>query len=209
MEISLTGAGKKFYSDWIFRNVSLHLKDGSRTAITGPNGSGKSTFIQVLAGAVMLTEGKVMYSANEKPVADDQVYRHMSFASPYLEVIEEFTLKEMVEFHRSMKPSAYTTEEMLCDSGLEGKADSVIKFFSSGMKQRVRLTLALLTAAPVILLDEPCSNLDNSGVQWYRQMIDKHGTGKTIIVASNNHEEEYFFCSEQITMTQLKNGTSR
>ena len=89
-------------------------------------------------------------------------------------------------------------------SGLESKKDKVFKFFSSGMKQRIKLTLAILSDTSILLLDEPCSNLDSEVVKWYQEMIRKYAMDRTIIVASNNQKEEFGFCDKQISIDDLK-----
>jgi ABC-type multidrug transport system ATPase subunit len=206
VEISLNGAGKKFYREWIFRNADLSFPPGNKTVIIGPNGSGKSTLLQVIAGSVLLTEGSLTYSSSGKIIDKDSVYREIAFASPYLELIEEFTLREIVSFHFRMRNAlrGMPVDTILEITGLPDKALKIFKFFSSGMKQRIKLALALLTDAPAVLLDEPCSNLDGEGVKWYQQMIQEYAGDRIVVVASNEHHEEYFFCDSSIMMKDLK-----
>jgi ABC-type multidrug transport system ATPase subunit len=72
------------------------------------------------------------------------------------------------------------------------------------MKQRVKLTLALLSDTDILLLDEPCSNLDEEGILWYKSMIANHSEGRIVVVASNQVAEEYFFCKVILNMNDLK-----
>jgi ABC-type multidrug transport system ATPase subunit len=206
VEISLKDCGKKFYREWIFRHTSITFSGNQKTVIIGPNGSGKSTLLQVIAGATMLTEGKVRYIKNNVEIEENNIYKEISLAAPYLELIEEFTLKEVIKYHHRLKPSlpGLTVESMLELTGLANKADNIVKFFSSGMKQRVKLSLALLTDTPLLFLDEPCSNLDRDGVAWYSQMVTRYAGDRIVIVASNQHEEEYFFCTEKLHMSDFK-----
>jgi ABC-type multidrug transport system ATPase subunit len=206
VEIILSDAGKKFYREWIFRHVNLTFSSNQKIVITGPNGSGKSTLLQVLAGATTLTEGKLNYKTNGNNVDDDSVFNHISFASPYLELIEEFTLLEIIKFQIKLKRpiTGLTVQSILEKTGLEPKANGIFKFFSSGMKQRVRLSLAMMSDTPVLILDEPCSNLDAEGVEWYRQMINHFASDRLVIVASNEHKEEYFFCDTHLHITDFK-----
>lgn len=206
MKISLIDAGKKFYREWIFRHANISFSESQKAVIIGPNGSGKSTLLQVIAGATTMSEGELTYMDNTRQVDPDSIYNEIAFAAPYLELIEEFTLREIVTFHRKLKPSLknISVNMMLEASGLASKSDSIIKFFSSGMKQRVKLSLALLSDTPVLLLDEPCSNLDSEGVKWYREMISQYAGNRLVIVASNEHEEEYFFCESKLMMSDFK-----
>ena len=206
MTITLNKAGKKFYREWIFRNLNLTLEAGSKWVLLGPNGSGKSTLLQILSGAVGLTEGDIKFHSENKEVSIDDVFQSMSISAPYLELIEEFTLEEIIHFHFKFKKAknGLSEAEVLKLSGLESKKDKVFKFFSSGMKQRIKLTLAILSDTPILLLDEPCSNLDSHVVKWYQEMIAQYAMDRTIIVASNNQQDEFAFCDQRISIDSLR-----
>lgn len=206
MTITLNKAGKKFYREWIFRNLDLTLEHGAKLVILGPNGSGKSTLLQILSGATGLTEGQIKYHSDSSEISIDEIYHSISISAPYLELIEEFTLEEIIHFHFKFKKAKnnLSEAEVLNLSGLESKKDKVFKFFSSGMKQRIKLTLAILSDTSILLLDEPCSNLDSEVVKWYQEMIRKYAMDRTIIVASNNQKEEFGFCDKQISIDDLK-----
>lgn len=206
MEISLNSAGKKYYREWIFRKTNISFSTGQNTVILGPNGSGKSTLLQVIAGAVLPNEGSLTYHDGRKEVLPDNIYSHISFASPYLELVEEFTLLEIIRFHFKFKKSIgrISENEILETTGLQKKSNQVFKYFSSGMKQRVKLALALLSDTSILLLDEPCSNLDNNGVEWYQQMIKSYSSDRIVIVASNQNEKEYSFCESKLNMVDFK-----
>ena len=206
MKISLYSAGKKYYREWIFRKTNLSFSSGQNTVILGPNGSGKSTLLQVIAGAVLPNEGSIYYHDGVKEVLSESIFHHVSFASPYLELIEEFTLPEIIRFHFKFKKSVggISENEILEATGLQKRSNQVFKYFSSGMKQRVKLTLAFLSDTSILLLDEPCSNLDKNGIDWYQQMIKTYTSGRIVIVASNQNEEEYFFCDSKLNMADYK-----
>lgn len=206
MTITLNKAGKKFYREWIFRNLDLTLEAGSKWVILGPNGSGKSTLLQILSGATGLTEGEIKFHSASKEIPVEEIFHSISISAPYLELIEEFTLEEIIHFHfKFKKPKNNLTEaEVLNLSGLESKKDKVFKFFSSGMKQRIKLTLAILSDTSILFLDEPCSNLDSEVVKWYQEMIREYAMDRTIIVASNNQKEEFDFCDKKLSIDDLK-----
>jgi ABC-type multidrug transport system ATPase subunit len=204
MNIVVEKAGKRFYRDWIFRDVNISLQDNDSLAILGPNGSGKSTLLQMLAGYVTPTEGKVTHSSDNKGLHQQDVFRYVSFASPYLELIEEFTLEEIVDTHfKFKKPVAgFSSAEIVAATDLQQSAKKVFKYFSSGMKQRVKLTLALLSDTPLILLDEPASNLDKNAVKWYRSLVEKYTREKLVIVCSNHQADEYDFCKQTLSLSK-------
>lgn len=195
MTIGLADIGKRFGRNWIFRHVDVEARPDQHLAILGPNGSGKSTLLQVILGSQIPTEGRVTY--NGADYDPDLMVGRFSMASPYLELIEEFTLTELTEFHHEVLPfrGGLLPQDVVQATGLIHAKDKFIRHFSSGMKQRVRLALALLSDTPVVLLDEPTSNLDRSAVEWYTHLVRANMEGRTLIVASNRVHEEYAFCT--------------
>jgi ABC-type multidrug transport system ATPase subunit len=217
MKISLTNAGKRFNRDWIFRNFTQEFTSGIAYAITGPNGSGKSTLLQVIGGAMMMSEGSAQYIignarpddrgqlAIDKEVHVDKAFQHISIAAPYLELIEEMTLQEFLQFHSQFKPllPGFNIQQIIAEIGLQAATHKQIRFYSSGMKQRVKLAQAIFSKVPCILLDEPCTNLDAAGIALYHQLVSKYCNDRLIIVSSND-EQEYSFCTEKISILDYK-----
>jgi ABC-type multidrug transport system ATPase subunit len=205
MTISLNHTGKRFNYDWIFRRITFTFLEGGRYAILGPNGSGKSTLLQVISGHLHHNEGTVTYNIAEKSIDNDAFFRYCAIAAPYLELIEEFTLAEIIQFHVQFKPllPGFTAKEIAGMVGLEKAMDKQLRYFSSGMKQRIKLALAIFSDVPVLLLDEPCTNLDAAGVQLYQQLIEQYCGQRTLIVSSND-EQEYYMCPERIQIVDYK-----
>ncbi len=204
MDISLTNIGKRYRLQWIFRGFSYQFKTGEQYAILGPNGSGKSTLSKVISGHLSPSEGKVEFSLKDKKLDIDEVYRHISIAGPYIDVIEEFTLLEMLEFHLKFKPyiNQLKPKNLVEILNFSSSRHKEIRFFSSGMKQRLKLVLAICSETPLILLDEPTTNLDAQGVEWYRELIETYTKDRTLIIASNV-EHDYDFCQHQIRVTNF------
>lgn len=203
MEILLQNTGKRFNREWIFRHVSYQFAARGKYAITGNNGSGKSTLLQVIAGSLMHNEGTVQYSLQNNLIADENIFKHISIAAPYLELIEEMTAKEFLQFHHSFKPLLVDFKEALHTVQLEKAADRQIRYFSSGMKQRLKLAQAFLSYTPVLLLDEPTTNLDSEGIALYHALI-KDYTGDRLVIISSNDMQEYEFCDEVIAIGDYK-----
>lgn len=205
MTIRLSNAGKRFNREWIFRGADLEFASGVSYAVTGPNGSGKSTFLQTIGGMLMPSEGKVIFTVGGKVVEPEQDFQYISFCAPYLEVIEEMTLVEFLEFHQHFKPlvQGFSVQQVIAAIDLEGAAHKQIRYYSSGMKQRVRLGQAIFSDTPAVLLDEPCSNLDQKGVELYHHLIATYCPGRLVIVCSND-EVEYSFCRERLSITAWK-----
>ncbi|MEO8819684.1 MAG: ABC transporter ATP-binding protein [Ginsengibacter sp.] len=205
MRINLIKLGKRFNRDWIFRNLDFQFEQGKHYAITGPNGSGKSTLLQIISSATIFNEGKISYFENDELFNSEKIFQKVSFAAPYLDVVEEMTLTEFFSFHHSMKGwlPALNTEEIIHLSSLEGAADKQIRYYSSGMKQRVKLAQAIFSNTPVILLDEPLTNLDEEGIILYHKLIEKYCKSRLVIVSSND-KKEYSFCDEIIDIRKYK-----
>ncbi|QQL48853.1 ABC transporter ATP-binding protein [Mucilaginibacter ginkgonis] len=205
LSISLDNTGRRFNRDWIFRGVEYTFNSGSCYAILGPNGSGKSTLLQVINGSLGASAGKVSYSLNNLIIPQENIFQHLSIAAPYLELIEEFTLSEMVDFHFKFKPYLPGIDKnILIDLlNLPSAEHKQIKYFSSGMKQRLKLILAFCADTPLLMLDEPCSNLDSQGVEWYRSLVERFLANRLTIIGSNQ-PYEYDFCNYNLYITDYK-----
>lgn len=205
MEITLSNTGKRYNREWIFRRFNYQFQSGKNYAITGPNGSGKSTLLQVIAGATLHNEGTIEYNNGQQKNNNEQHYKNISIAAPYLELIEEMTAKEMLGFHSKFKPliSSLSIQEMLKIVGLENATNKQLRYFSSGMKQRLKLAQAFFSNTPVLLLDEPTTNLDADGIDLYRSLISNYTRDKLVIVSSNV-KQEYDFCEEVIKISDYK-----
>jgi len=206
MQIHFTAASKRFNKEWIFSNLNFSFTTGQHYALIGNNGSGKSTLLQIIAGYIGLTKGEIHWTNTAGDAIDSaNVFRHISIAAPYLELVEEFTALEQIAFHQQFKPlqNGLSPIELLEKIGLSNAANKQIRNFSSGMKQRLKLALAIFDQAPILLLDEPCSNLDQEGIQTYHQLMQAYAMHKLIIVASND-PQEYKFCSQQVSLSEFK-----
>ena len=205
MKISLTDAGKRFNRDWIFRHLNFTFETPGSYAIVGPNGSGKSTLLQLIAGSLDITEGKINWWVNSTPIDDSNVFRSISITAPYLELIEEMTAVEFLNFHKQFKPflENISTGQIISQIGLTTSAGKQIRYYSSGMKQRIKLAQAIFSDTPLVLLDEPCTNFDEEGYQLYFSLIDKYCKSRLVIVSSNE-EKEFSFCKESINIQNYK-----
>ena len=205
MKIVLENLGKRFGSDWIFKSLNYTFSSNEHYAIIGGNGSGKSTLMKAISGGLLLTKGKLIYSKNNSMVQEEDIWNYVSYAAPYIEIIEEFTLRECIDFHFHFHPvlKDIKKNEIISVLGLEKHQHKQVKSFSSGMRQKLKLGLAFFSARPILLLDEPTSNLDAAAISWYKDMLTRFTKEKIVIIASNV-EEEYGHCSERINMANYK-----
>ena len=207
MQIQLEQLGKRYQYEWIFKNLDYTFVSGESYAILGHNGSGKSTLMQVLSAYLSASKGKIHFSQNGLAIPVGEVYQWVSYTAPYIDLIDEFTLLELLEFHQKFKPF----QNQLDSSGLlailqlsKQNYNKPLKFFSSGMKQRVKLVLAICAQTPVLLLDEPTITLDRQGVAWYQGLLQKYALGKRLFIVASNVKEDYQFCSQYLRITDYK-----
>ncbi len=204
MKIKLTNVGKRFNREWIFRHFNFEFHSQKSYAITGPNGSGKSTLLQIIAGAIIFNEGEIEYFLDDKKIDSEKVYTNISIAAPYLELVEELTLTEFLQFHSALKNwlPRFDSKKIISIINLEDAAQKQIRYFSSGMKQRVKLAQAVFSDVAIILLDEPTTNLDEEGIALYKNLIKNYCKNRLVIVSSND-AQEYDFCEERIDMREI------
>ncbi len=230
MNISLNNTGKRFNREWIFRHFSYEFIQGKTYAITGSNGSGKSTLLQIIAGATLHSEGEVSWQLAEssgqrrkdnrqgitkkeqqtennkqqtRNENNETAYQQISIAAPYLDLIEEMTALEFLQFHTSFKILTKPFSEILATVGLDKAANKQIRYYSSGMKQRLKLAQAFFSNTSVLLLDEPTTNLDEDGIAIYKKLWVEHTADRLVIVSSND-KVEYTGCEALIGIGDYK-----
>ncbi len=200
MRVKLNKVGKRFNKEWILRNLSLDIPSQSSLSITGANGSGKSTLIKLISAYMEPTLGNIQYFENKNIYPIESISQSIGLAAPYVDLIEEFSLKEHVEFHFKFRSTPFSLDEIIAKTNFQFFIDKKVKDFSSGMKQRLKLALAIYAENKLLILDEPTSNLDQEGIEWYRdEILQKLGTC-TIIVASNQ-QHEYDFIPYTINLS--------
>ena len=206
MTITLQQASKRFQRYWIFRDIDYTFAATGSYALLGNNGSGKSTLLRVISGMQNPSNGKVLYhDDNGNKLEGSKIFDQLSFCAPGMEIIEELTLREFFDFHFSFKRplSGLSVSDIIGLTGLSEYADKPIGEYSSGMRQRVKLAQAIFADTAALLLDEPCTNLDEQGVEQYRGWLEQYASKRLIIVASND-VREYFFCEEKIALENYK-----
>lgn len=206
MQLTLSDIGRRYNKEWIFQHVNLTLSANNCYAILGGNGSGKSTLLQVIAGNFMPSEGTITYLLNDKIIEQEKVYQYISLASPYMSLLEEFTVTEHIDLHFKLKKAKgnLTTNAIIELLNFQSNKNKMVRHFSSGMKQRLKLGLAILADSPILLLDEPISNLDKANINWYKEMLQAYKKDRLILIASNNIADEIFLCNETIDVVSYK-----
>ena len=205
MQISTQNLGKKFSNEWIFRNLNETFQSGESYTFVGSNGSGKSTLLQVLSGYIPHSEGVINYEFDGKTIEIDNFYKHLIIAAPYLELIEDFTLSELLAFHIKFKPlkNNLSVPDFMDFIELPKAKNKELKFFSSGMKQRVKLGLAFQSDCGILMLDEPTSNLDAQATEWYFRNVQEYSKNRLLFICSNQ-PSEYEFCKNILNIQNYK-----
>lgn len=205
MQIELRQAERKFGAQIVFQNLDLKLVPGSRWAVLGGNGSGKSTFLKCLYGALTLSKGEIEYLNDQDKALDPiEAARQFSYSGPYFELIEELPAQEFLETYQRFRKLEASPAEILEFAYLEKSALKPIKLFSSGMKQRLRLSLALFSQSQVVILDEPSANLDPDGVAWLQESLKAKLASRTLLIGSNFDPQEIFLCEEKLELRNYK-----
>ena len=205
MQITLSNTGKRYNREWIFRHIDYTFTSQKKYAITGANGSGKSTLLQVIAGATLHNEGAIHFTSinNTTPITPESRYKHVSIAAPYLTLIEEMTAQEFLQFHHALKPLQSSIADILQTVQLQAATHKQIRYYSSGMKQRLKLAQAFFSPSQILLLDEPTTNLDAAGIELYQYLIANQTQQKLVIISSND-VQEYQYCDAVLAIGDYK-----
>ena len=205
IEISTTNLGKKFGTEWIYKGFSHTFVPNNVYTFLGNNGSGKSTLLKTLAGMMPQTQGSIQYLKEKQPLSIDYWFRTIAYAAPYLELTEEFTLSESIDFHEKFKKLLISKHELIDELNFtKNTAIKPLKFFSSGMKQKLKLALALYSDTPVIFLDEPTANFDKTNLLWYQKQLLHYKKDRIILLASNLPEEYDFLTTIPLELAAYK-----
>lgn len=195
--IECNNIAKRYLKEVLFRDFNYVFQVGKQYVLLGPNSSGKSTLLKILGGVLAPTKGKVTFSPNYPP---EQLF---SFSSPEMHLLDDYTVAELFDLHFQFKAPIIPINEQVKLANLQPFLHKKFSLLSSGLKNKVKLSLALFTNTPALLLDEPCTNFDEANSNWYNAMITKFWMEKLVIIASNQ-EIEYQFCKEKILLQHYK-----
>jgi ABC-type multidrug transport system ATPase subunit len=186
--------------------VDISFPDSVRCAIIGGNGSGKSTLLQIISGFLSSSEGKISWQKDRKETSFENLFRHVALCTPMMSLYDDLTLEEQVtlwckfrKFDQGLSISDFTKK-----IELHQHRNKKLRHFSSGMRQRVKLGLALFSISEIILLDEPTSHLDGNAIGWFQEILPQNLVGKSLFVASNSNQTETALCTTTIDIQQYK-----
>lgn len=186
--------------------MSFTVSSHQPLAITGKNGSGKSTLLKCVAGILLPESGTVTFIENDFPIALHNSSTLTAFAAPYTELIEEFNIIEMLHFHANfIKPlTGFSLSDIISVLDFNSQIHVPLKNYSSGMMQKLKIGLTVFFNRPVLIFDEPCTNLDNTAIAFYKQILNQYLLDRILIIASNNHPDEIFNCTQTVNIETFK-----
>jgi len=190
--LSAQALTQSFGPSKIFESLSFEVLKGKGLLVTGPNGSGKTTLLRILSGLLRPTKGKVRLNIDGKAISPEDRLKHIGFITPELALYEELTALENLEFFarvRRLKRTKADHLALLERVGLKERGRDLVGTFSSGMKQRLKLAFAIQHEPVLLLLDEPGSNLDDSGRAVVEGVVAEQKKKGVLIVATNDARE--------------------
>jgi ABC-type multidrug transport system ATPase subunit len=199
---------KSFLNKVVFKEVNF--QNGSSLAVTGRNGSGKSTLLKVIANLLLPNKGSVLLSANGEKIAADKFHFYTGMIAPYINLYDELTALENLEFFFELKckksgvaeRKAYLND-LLEKINLYKRRYEQVKNFSSGMKQRMKLAFAIINDPPVLIMDEPRTNLDTEGIDLVYKVAENKKKDGILIIATNEPEDTKL-CEKNISIESYK-----
>lgn len=212
VEIEIIGNNiSKSYSSnkYILKNISFEGKNGDIIGICGPNGSGKSTLVKIIAGINSTTKGSIIWKIGSEQIHKEEYFRYFGFVAPYLNIYEEFTPVELIKVVSRIRQESISKskiDELLELFLLEKHNNKLIRNFSSGMKQRMKLLLSVLHSPVVLIYDEPTTNLDEIGIKLVNQLIEEQVNREGLVFLASNNEEELRFCNKRIFVNNINKG---
>lgn len=202
--ISVTGLTKRFARRRVIDDVNLQAQSGEVVGIIGANGSGKSTLVKMIAGLVRPDAGSVNLTIDTAPIDASLVREHCGLVAPYLELYDEFTPIELLRLHAQLHgkhiDDSYVNS-LLELVQLSSSSTRIVRGFSSGMRQRVAIALAVSLTPALLLLDEPGVTLDEAGRSALAQCIDIARQHGSIILLATNDDRERSLCDRVVRMS--------
>ena len=197
--IKAENVSRRFGTATVFKNISFSAETGGPLAVTGPNGSGKSTLLQIVAGLQRADSGVVTRSINGAALPLETFSANMAYTGPLVNPYDMLTARENLEFTIKGGNARERISNMLEYFNLYRDRDKIVKHYSSGMKQKLKLIHALINNPAIILLDEPSSNLDSQGKDRLFTELERIKENRILIIASNE-QDEINLCSGRVEL---------
>ena len=188
--IQVAGLHKRFSKVTVVADLSFEVAAGEALALWGANGAGKTTAIKCVLG-LLDYQGSIRVNGLDARRQGRDARRQLGYVPQELAFYDDLTTLATAQFYSRLKHVAPTRAyEVLAQVGLADHTNKPVSALSGGMKQRLALALALLADPPVLVLDEPTSNLDTIARDQFLQLLGAvKASGKTILFTSHRLEE--------------------
>jgi ABC-type multidrug transport system ATPase subunit len=188
--IQISGLTKRYGTAVVVTDFSLDIPAGESVALWGPNGAGKTTVVRCMLG-MLGYEGTIRIGGLDATVDGKATRSLMGYVPQELAFYDDLTVIETLDFSAALRrlPASRVDEVVdLVDVGRH--AEKQVRELSGGLKQRLGLATALLPDPPILLLDEPTSNLDAAARESAVELLHELRQGDRVMVVTSHHLEE-------------------
>ena len=199
--IGIRNLTKRYGSTVVVDAMDLEVGRGEAVALWGPNGAGKTTVIRCILGLVSF-EGEVLVDGLDARMSGKAVRSRIGYVPQELSFYDDMVVLDLLDYSASLRGiGTERVDEVMEMTGLVDNHRKLVRELSGGLKQRLGLATALLPDPPLLLLDEPTSNLDASSRDAAIRLLDdlRH-TGRTLLVTSHHIEEVGMLVDRVIAM---------
>jgi len=203
IELEVKSLYKQFGKETILSDLNFS-SNSSIIGIAGINGSGKSTLLRCLAGLLKANRGNISWTLNDKTLTKQEIKKHSGYAAPYVELYEELTVIENLNFILKLRSvhnkNGVMAEKSLKEAGILHLSNQFYGDLSTGQRQRVKLVSALLHKPCILFLDEPGSNLDSEGRDLIKNIVTNYKNPNHMVLLASNLEQELQLCDHIIQL---------
>jgi ABC-type multidrug transport system ATPase subunit len=188
--ITVTNLTKKFGTFTAVEALSFEVASGEAVALWGPNGAGKTTIIRSLLG-LLSASGELQVNGFEAQKEGKKARAAVGYVPQELAFYDDMSARDTLLFYARLKRAPLTrVDQALAEVGLSAHGAKPVAALSGGMKQRLALACALLADPPILMLDEPTSNLDAAARDdFVKLLLQQKAQGKTLLFTSHRLEE--------------------
>lgn len=203
-DLTCEGLTKSFSGKDVFKNLSFKISSEQSLSVTGKNGSGKSTLIKIISNLIRESSGKISILKNNIDLPREGWFNNIGLVSAYLNLYDELTGFENLNFFFKLKSSDSKTcsdkiISCLRDVNLYENRNKLVKHYSSGMKQRLKIAFAIMNEPQILLMDEPKTNLDKFGIDVLHKIASEQKQ-KGILIIATNDDDDRDLCDATINM---------
>lgn len=200
--IAFESVEKRFGSLVALRNISLEIRGGEFVALLGANGAGKTTLLRMAAQLMKPTSGYVELTGTGPKSEDARRFVGLVGHSTFLydEMSAEENLNLFAQLYGLGDASTRATNALTA-CGLSSRAESLVRTFSRGMRQRLAIARALLHEPRLLLLDEPAAGLDRQGLAWFGSVLERlRNEGCTIVMSTHARNESLDMATRAVSL---------